>query len=238
LLPKHLLETEDADYRATIDFDALIRTLREVKWEGRLPADWRTLLPAETEGADAGQLVGPEVVEELRRDVADRLGLAGGEGKIGIVDGVFLYHDPIIREMLDVKLFLQASKAVAKDRRFGRPESGTPAVKEFRPTPKYFDRVAWPNHVKANGYLFKHADVGGPIKRRVCRELEIDMQPEVDGSMEETLRWAVHVIVRGLEGKNEKSISLDSRELDDRYEICHCREGILGRIRQFLFDFL
>lgn len=76
------------------------------------------------------------------------------------------------------------------------------------------------------------------MKRRVCRELEIDVQPELDGSMEDTLKWAVDVIIGRLKVKSEKSTPTDITEPNDQYDLCHCRDGVLGRVRQFLFDLL
>ncbi|KAI9875231.1 MAG: ribosylnicotinamide kinase, partial [Pleopsidium flavum] len=145
---KHLSNTENADHHMAIDFDALIGTLRAVKEEGRLPADWKTTQRTDTEGMGTGQVPRPEVVDALRKEVADSLGAANHKRKIGIVAGSLLYHDPVIMEMLDVKLLLRVSKAAAKERRFIRRNSGTPAVREFWRTPEFYDKVAWPTFVK------------------------------------------------------------------------------------------
>lgn len=234
---KQGVDTENAEYRAALDLDAFIRALQETRSTDRLSRDWKTFRPIEHEVKNARQAVKQEVVEKLTKDVAARLLAGGDKRKVCIVDGSFLYHDPVIREMLDVKLFLRVSKAVAEERKLATQGHVSRTMEGFWRKQQHFDKIAWPSYVKECGFLFKQGTVEGPFKRRVCHELQIDMQPELDEPIEQTIGWAVDVILKELESKDEKSTLVEIRELD-RYEICHCREGILGRVRQVLFDFL
>jgi len=50
---------------------------------------------------------------------------------IKIVEGFLLYQDKEIGDMMNVKLFLRTSQAVAKARRMKRPGYGDPDIKDF-----------------------------------------------------------------------------------------------------------
>ena len=53
----------------------------------------------------------PQVVQELRKEVTEKLGLSLLDGKIRIVGGLLPYEDPLVK---DLQVILPVSKAAAK----------------------------------------------------------------------------------------------------------------------------
>lgn len=230
--------TPDADPRDTANSDQLIRTLKELKENGFVSSNFKALQPPQGRSRGIEHLLKFEVVQELRKEVAEKLRIVLGDRKIGIVEGLLPYERPLVKGLLDVRLFLPVVKMTAKEKRlvkFGHePSLGS----DYWRTLEYFENVVWPNYARVCGYLFRHGDVEGSVRKRMCRELEIDVRPGLHGSMEDSLRWAVDVIVGRLKVPNERSIPADIREPNDRYELCDCGDGVLGRVRRFLFDLL
>jgi len=228
--------TQDAGPHAAMASAQLVRILKELKENGKLPPRSKTLHMSQGGPRGAEHLVKPETACELG-EVAEKLGPALGNRKIGIVKGLLPYGDALVRDLLDVKLFLPVSMATAKESCLAR-FSHLPSVgKDYRQAVEYFENVVWPKYARVNSSLFRHGDVEGSVKKRVCRELEIDVRPRLN-SMGDTLKWAVDVIIRELKVKNERSNPSDNMCPNDQYELCHCHDGVLGRVRQFLFDLL
>ncbi len=227
--------TPDAGPRNATECDQLARVLKELKENGKLPSGSRTLHVTESGALTAEHLVKPETVGELR-EFAEKLGRVLGNRKIGIVEGLLPYADPLLRDLLDVKLLLPVSKATAKQdclARFGHPPS---PGKDHRQALEYFERVVWPKYARVHSDLFRHGDVEGSVKKHVCRQLEIDVPPQL-GSLE-TLTWAVDAIISGSKANKERSNPTDPVDPNDQYDFCRSHDGVLGRVRQFLFDLL
>ena len=98
--------------------------------------------------------------------------------------------------------------------------------------------MVWPNYARLYGPLFRHGDLEGSVKKRVCGEVETDVQAGLDESMEDTLKWASNVIIEQLKVENDRPVATEVRDPNNHYELCHCHDGILGRVRQFSFDLL
>ena len=146
---------------------------------------------------------------------------------------MLLYHRPEIRDLLDVKLFLRTTKEKAGARRFERPGNlrgyGEGA---FWRTREYFDKIVWPEYVHEHWPIFRDNNVEGEPLFDLCDALGISVQPELD------MRWAVKCIDERLRAlKMGQLRSLDPDEvLGDRYQICDCGHGWLGKVRQFLCE--
>ena len=228
----------DADCRDAIDFAALIRVLQYVKDEGKMPPGFHTDQDETYERDHANKLVSQDVLDEAKMLLASSGYLKDGQ-PVCFVDGFLLYHEPKLRELLDIKLFLRTTKEIARARRFEKPDyAGERAEGEFWKTEEYFHRVAWPNYVEEHSPLFKSADVEGAPLLDLCENLGIIMQPQLEMSIEDTLRWAASSIAE----KNQASAVEHSRDLDpekvlrDRFEICDCGSGWVGKIRRVLYD--
>ena len=242
-VPKHLLVPSkdgemDADCRDAIDFETLIRVLGYVKKEGKLPPSFHTKQSVTYEQGHAGTLASKDVLNEARNTLAKAAILEDGR-PVCIVDGFLLYHEPRIRELLDVKLFLRTKKETAKGRRFERPDyMRERPQEEFWRTQTYFDRVVWPNYTEEHAPLFENGDVEGTHLPKVCDYLEISMQPQLGMSIEDTLRWAASTIAERHQSSGfGRSRSLDPEEvLRDKYKLCDCGSGWIGKFRRVLLD--
>lgn len=242
-IPKHFLIPSksgelDADCRDAINYGALIRVMEFVKCEGKMPPGFHTDQNGTYERDHASTLVDEEILNESRELLAKSGCLENGQS-VCIVEGFLLYHEPRIRKLLDVKLLLRTTKEMARARRFEKPDyEGEHAEEEFWKTNAYFDRVVWPNHVEEHSVLFHSSDVEGAPRRKLCKQLGIQMQPRLEMSIEEVLRWATSSIAEQQKTTFiETSRDLDPKEvLGDRFEICDCGSGWVGKFRRLLYD--
>lgn len=241
---KHLLIPDadggvNVDYRRTVDFTAFKKLISYSKREGRLPPGFRSLQPKEgQEGALSH--VSPEILGRLQASLAGLPGLHDGRS-VGIVDGFLLYHSETIRNLLDIKALLRASKETTRSRRFERlPRDDLRPGQESHPwdTTEYFDRVLWRNYANEHAVLFEDRDVEGRPEFSICEGVDILVQPNLDMGVEEVLQWVVEEFRKGCDeaadGHEREMVSAVDRK--NEYEACNCNEGFLGRIRQAIFD--
>lgn len=233
-VPKHLLVPSrngelDADGANAFDFASMKRVLKYVKREGKLPSTFHTMQAEEDEHVRAVSLVSQDELDDLKALVT-RSELFQSGRPIGVVDGSLLYHDPTIRSLLDVKIVLRASRDIAQQRRFEKPgnvdsEAGT----NFWQTRDYFDRIIWPNYSEEHGPLFENGDVQSRPIVGLCEELGIVIQPELDLSVPETLKWATESIIKDISSQEfQETPNLGLGSPSDH--------GWLEKIRQTLFD--
>lgn len=242
-IPKHLLVPSstgelDADCPDAIDFAALIKMLEYAKFEGALPSTFHTEQIEEDERAVALSKVDPRVLEELKVLVSQS-GLFEFGRPVGIVDGFLLYQNPAIRQLLDIKILLRASKEKSKSRRFARPDYTGPDVggEFFWRTQDYFDKFVWRNYSHEHRRLFEQGDVEGKPLENVCNYLGIFVQPEVDQNLEDVLKWAVQSIFNSLDGlKTRENRETETRTLSRRIFELHDRW--LENFRRALYDLL
>lgn len=105
----------------------------------------------------------------------------------------------------DIKLFLPTSKDKAKARRFSRkpyidhPLGGRLGGQHWK-TEGYFEGVAWPNYEKLHTWLLTNDTDGlGDEEPRCKHSKKGDVHVRgIDASVEDTLRWAVDVILEGM----------------------------------------
>lgn len=125
-----------------------------------------------------------------------------------LLDGFLLYSPPEfdgVMSLIDIKLFLQVSKAKATQRREAR--DGYVTLEGFwKDPPGYVDKIVWPNYVEAHKWLFVDGDVeGGQLAWDVLREKGILAQrpakeeDTVDFDFQKTLEWAVEEVMTALE---------------------------------------
>jgi hypothetical protein len=121
-----------------------------------------------------------------------------------------------LMDLFDMKLFLPTSKDVAKRRRFSRKPyidhpSGYRMGGQYWKTEGYFENVAWPNYQRLHQWLLldgtttgSEEDLGdvGDLVKAISPEAECiywkkgDVHVrEMDAGVEETLRWAVEIIL-------------------------------------------
>ncbi|MCJ1251092.1 ribosylnicotinamide kinase [Trapelia coarctata] len=192
----------DADAVDSVDFPAFKSALLHCKHTGELPADFKSWQDPE-DVAEAKRRAVVAIGETKMQEARKRLNMLGMERDVGIVEGFLLYQDRVIREMLDVKLFLRTSEGVAKARQMKRPGYGDPNTKDFWRMDGYFEECVWANYVKENGWLFEGMDVEGRLNEEVCRRERILVQPRTDRNREEeTFDWAVTTLCEALAAMN------------------------------------
>ncbi|KAI0009289.1 P-loop containing nucleoside triphosphate hydrolase protein [Xylariaceae sp. FL0662B] len=127
----------------------------------------------------------------------------GGGLRLCILDGFLLYAQATaaVQAQLDVRLFLQVSRAQATRRRAAR--DGYVTLEGFwKDPPGYVDRIVWPNYVRAHAWLFEDGDVeGGRLDGRVLAANDILAQAGrgADVDLETTFEWAVDTLMAKLE---------------------------------------
>ena len=102
-----------------------------------------------------------------------------------------------IQPSIDIKIFLRASYAKAKARREAR--SGYVTLEGFWEDPEgYVDKIVWPNYVEGHRWMFENGDVEGRMLPKVLERDGVEFQEGLDVSMEDTLIWAVELLMREL----------------------------------------
>ncbi|KAL9012146.1 MAG: hypothetical protein Q9173_003077 [Seirophora scorigena] len=227
------------EYRRTVDFSALKQLMSYSKEEGQLPPGFRSLQPEENRERALSRM-SPELIENMRASLANLPSFREGQ-PVGIVDGFMLFHSKTIRDMLDVKILLRASKEVSKLRR----EEHTKDVdglagKVGHPweTLDYFDRVLWPNYVGEHAVLFEDRVVDGRPVSDVCKGVGIAIQPKLVMSVEEVLHWVAEILRRkcGEDGVRRERGLPSAGERKGDFEHCGCDEGLLGKLRRIIFN--
>lgn len=125
-----------------------------------------------------------------------------------LLDGFLLYSPPKFSQtmdLIDIKLFLQVSRAKATQRREAR--DGYVTLEGFwKDPPGYVDKIVWPNYVEEHKWMFVDGDVeGGKLNSGLLRDKDILAQQSatatanVDFDFEETLVWTVENVMHALE---------------------------------------
>ncbi|KAL8696894.1 MAG: hypothetical protein Q9201_007426 [Fulgogasparrea decipioides] len=242
--PKHLLVPDnngklDIDGRHAINFSAFKRVLEYAKREGRLPPTFLTLQP-EAERERALSQISSAVKEQMQASLLNVQSLESGQS-IGIVEGSSLYRSETVRSLLDTKFLLRTSKETSRIRRFEEPNNlDSNLERTHHDRIDYFDRVVWRNYTRDHEVLFEDGNVEGRPQRRVCEGFGIQVQPYMDMSLSGTLQWVLDMFRRDIEEvachhDREVASLLDSKA---EFEFCNCDEGLLGKIRQTIFDLL
>ncbi|KAI9824564.1 MAG: ribosylnicotinamide kinase [Thelocarpon impressellum] len=194
---------QDWDSAASLDMPLLTNILSHILEHGSLPQKG----PATTEPPPPPKppSIPPSFLSSLRAHVAVTL---SPDQKpyppIYILDGFLLYGPsvPFLPPLLNVKLFLRTTLALAKARRESRGGYVT-AEGFWEDPPGYVDRVVWPNYVDEHRALFVDGDVEGNVDWEVLRQRGIDAMPNGEvGDMRKVLEWAVAVLLERLGGKS------------------------------------
>ena len=80
-------------------------------------------------------------------------------------------------DMVNVKLCLRTSQAIAKVRRMKRPGYGDPEYEDLWRMEGYLEDYVWANYVTENSWLFEEKKVEGKVNEEVCRNEGDLVQP-------------------------------------------------------------
>lgn len=242
--PKHLLVPNvngefEYDSRSAINFSAFKRVLEYAKHERRLPPGFLSQQPQDERERALSQ-VPSAVLEELQDSLLHLPSLQDGQ-PIGIIEGSSLYRSETVRSLLDIKLFLRARRAISGTRCFEHSvKQSSDSGREYWDFRNSFDRNVWRNLTREHEVLFENGDVEARPNLRTCEGVGIAVQSDLDLSLNETLQWVVDKVKSGCEevaySRDGEIRSILERKVE--YEFCDCKEGLLGKIRQTIFDIL
>jgi nicotinamide/nicotinate riboside kinase len=185
------------DSPASMDFSSLVKDLEAVK-EGAHEEVGRKAPVGLDADATALSLRYSNLINEMRAVVQEK----GRKGMtFCFVEGFLLFSPPShpdlqrrkLMDLLDVKIFLLTSKSEAKERRFARnayinvEDGGLRRPGQMVRSEGYFERVAWEHYREQFAWLLEGNGEG------------VFVRPE-GMSMEETVRWAVDVLLDVIEG--------------------------------------
>lgn len=134
--------------------------------------------------------------------------------RVCLLDGFLLYSPPKfdkIMSLIDIKLFLQVSRAKATQRREAR--DGYVTLEGFwKDPPGYVDKIVWPNYAEAHRWMFVDGKVDeGQLAWHVLEERGILAQKSttqdegvVDFDFEQTFEWVVDAVLTSLEAWHTK----------------------------------
>lgn len=125
-----------------------------------------------------------------------------------VLDGFLLYSPPKfdkIMSLIDIKLFLQVSRAKATQRREAR--DGYVTLEGFwKDPPGYVDKIVWPNYVEAHKWMFVDGNVEGGLlawdvlkERGILAQKTAEKDGTVDFDFEQTFEWVVDAVMTSLE---------------------------------------
>lgn len=125
-----------------------------------------------------------------------------------VLDGFLLYSPPKFNQvmsLIDLKFFLQVSRAKATHRREAR--DGYVTLEGFwKDPPGYVDKIVWPNYVEAHKWMFEDGNVeSGKLnwnvlqEKRVLAQQSSEAEVGTDFDFEETLVWIVQEVMKALE---------------------------------------
>ncbi|MCJ1226602.1 ribosylnicotinamide kinase [Toensbergia leucococca] len=239
--PHPQTRTLATDTPSALDYPSLLAILTYAKTHNHLPPTFHTLQPEAADRAHALALVSPTQLDSLRATLAAPGLLRPGQA-IGIVEGDLLFHNARLRSLLDVKILLRTTRALARARYFAQPEylpgpttTGVTGREEkvcWWRTEKYFDEVVWRNFERVHGVLFVGGDVEGRIEEGVCADLGISVIGALEAGVGEVLGWVVGVLV----GEVERGVGGDEEDGDGGGE--GDEEGWVGWLRRVLYELL
>lgn len=196
----------DADGPNGVDFEGMVETLDYIKQNGgHIPETYKSwqydIYPDQRD--KALRMVPEQVLDRLRDDVSQRLGETK-DFRIVIIEGFLLYNMSAIRQRLDCKLFVRLDHAEAKHRRMTRSQYGSDAEEgEFWKTEDYFEKMVWWNYIEQHADLFVEGNVEGNVDLVKCSERGIAIQEAMNVHVEDTLIWAVDIVLSFLIKKTQ-----------------------------------
>lgn len=184
-------DVQNWDCAEAIDWDrfkAYIAKVRETNG---------TMLPMETLEVESELKLAPQEVHTLKQHAGV---IDCSRYHLVFVDGFMLYHDNVILELFDVKLFFHAPNQILKDRREARKGYNTVAG-FWEDPPGYFDQMVWPEYMRSHKHLFVDENVEGELKKEFRDRGLADIANDGSKSLAELITWAVDRVTSDVKKK-------------------------------------
>ncbi|KAF8533189.1 nicotinamide riboside kinase 1 [Trichophaea hybrida] len=196
---------QDWDCVEAINWAHISSVLEHIRTHGALPEDLKSLQDNSPVGA-TDDLVEAGFMERMKMKVKESE--LDEDVRIAILDGFLMLHqDSMVEDKMDAKMLLRVPQETAKQRREAR--MGYVTIEGFwADPPGYFDKIVWPNYYQDHKHLFIDEDVEGKIKPKVEEQRRIHTPPSLNTSTEDTLEWAVDILIQELKSRKQSAIAL------------------------------
>ena len=223
------------------DWESMRWVLSYAKRKRRLPLHYTTKHDEQKEKVVATAKIDVDLIDGLHAKLESSRYLACTT--IGLVIGSLLYHDPEIKKLLDIRLFMHVDKQTALTRTIDRMR--TDSFEQEEASKKLFETKLWPSYVQTHAPLFMNNDVEARLNLQLMDKIDIVPQPALSAKIQATrgfdanLQWAYKEILRAVRRINIEQLSNEKlRRRSGRCEPCDCQDGWLGKVRKVIFDFL
>ena len=191
-----------------MDFPLFERTLKHVKYHGKLPKD---MYSKEDQNELGESHVDDETIQQAKSEAENwfhdlDLTAESKDIQLCILDGFLLYSDPVKRSiptsitgLLDLKLFVRTTLAQMIERRGKR--SGYVTLGDFWVDPPgYVEDVVWPNYVEEHAWMFDGGDVdSGELSSKVKDEGIVVAPGKGNQQMKDLMHWATERVKESIE---------------------------------------
>ena len=225
----------------SVDWESMRWVLDYTKRKRRLPLHYASKHNEQEEKMLAIGKIDVDLIDGLHAKMESSRYFANTT--IGLVEGSLLYHDPQIERLLDVKVFMCVDEHTALSRTLDK--AGGNDLEQEEVSKKSFETKLWPSYVQTHAPQFKGNDVEGELDPDLMRKLDIIPQPALTAKMQATqgfeanLQWVYKEILRAVRRISIEQLSDEKlRRKSGRHEPCDCQEGLLGKIRKAIYDFL
>lgn len=120
------------------------------------------VLPVDSKELDSSLKLSEDEIDDVR-GLLDTKFVNLKSTHVVLIDGFMLYHDTVISDLFDVKLYFRAPYSMLKARREARAGYATEEGFWVDP-PGYFDKIVWPQYVLTHNHLFEDGNVDGDFK--------------------------------------------------------------------------
>ncbi|GMM34455.1 ribosylnicotinamide kinase [Saccharomycopsis crataegensis] len=187
------LGEQNWDCPEALDITLLSQHLKSLKHPN---ADPQPKLPS-IQPESPSSVADPALIKQLKQKVHNAVGHENL--RLVFLDGFLLYHEgsPLV-EVLDVKLFLQVTFPLLKQRRESREGYQTKDSFWVDP-PGYFEKLVWPNYVQQHQHMFDKGDVeNGRCVASETLGIDVFSIKNEGTGIEEVLKWAVQQILESI----------------------------------------
>ena len=185
---------QDWDCADSLDLPQLTKILKEFKYTGLIDTKYAHKADEELKAFEQEEL--QSIVSSYRPMLRDIINQHHSNKNIAIIEGFLLYSEEMseIRDMLDVKIFLQLDFHTIKERREAR--KGYATIEGFwEDPPNYVEDIVWPNYVKDHAFLFENGNVDGAVNSEISKRLSICTAPaRYMTDIKALINWACEVL--------------------------------------------